>query len=215
MNSRGADSRHRLSRDRLISEAMQRARDGVGGLARLWEMAGEIEDGADLPICAKCDGIFIRKWGRDRHGHQRYRCQTCLATFSVERTAGNHLPPSKERCLMTALRSGMSIRAAARYAGVARATAHKYSHGVSARCPCGDDARHRGWCSYRVSRSPRRRAFLRLWHSGLYRLSDKEIADTFGLHTVTIRVARQDGLLGKVVDAVRKRQTDKVVRSTS
>lgn len=33
------------------------------------------------------------------------------------------------------------------------------------KCPCGEPTGHRGWCSYRVSYSSKRQAFLKRWHT--------------------------------------------------
>lgn len=57
--------------------------------------------------------------------------------------------------------AGLSIRAAARFAGVAKQTAHTVYKSLSPiQCPCGRSREHKGWCEYRVALSPARREFL-------------------------------------------------------
>lgn len=57
--------------------------------------------------------------------------------------------------------TGTGIRATARELGLHRDTVAKYYHERGpTRCQCGKPMTHRGWCSFRVSRSPGRQAFL-------------------------------------------------------
>lgn len=57
--------------------------------------------------------------------------------------------------------AGLSIRAAARFADVAKQTAHTVYRGLAPiQCPCGRQREHKGWCRYRVALSPARREFL-------------------------------------------------------
>lgn len=103
-----------------------------------------------------------RSHGKSRNGAQRWRCTTCLTTWtdSPKALAGNQLTAEKAEALRVALLAGNSVRASARIAGVSKETAALYAEGRTVKCPCGQDASHRGWCSYRVSQSPRRQRTL-------------------------------------------------------
>ena len=78
------------------------------------------------------------------------------------------------RRLAEALLQGMSIRAAARHVGCAKATAARLRKELLAQrleiglgeiyCPCGKPSNHRGWCPYRLSQSPARRGVLARLH---------------------------------------------------
>lgn len=73
----------------------------------------------------------------------------------------NFIPPDKEQKLEAAYRAGLSIRSAAQFADVAKGTARKYFRAYPPMdCPCGRRLPHRGWCSYRVAKSPKRQAIL-------------------------------------------------------
>lgn len=74
----------------------------------------------------------------------------------------NILSLIKQQKLHTAFLAGLGIRASAREAGVNRKTAVRYfvDSGAHHLCKCGKPAIHRGWCSYRVSRSRPRQIFL-------------------------------------------------------
>lgn len=85
---------------------------------------------------------------------------------------------------------GYSLRATARRVGVTRQTVSRYFKLMAAKgiirgcCGCGQPAGHVGWCSTRVSESPRRRAHLRRWHGkgndidlGVLRSKDPEFVD--------------------------------------
>lgn len=68
----------------------------------------------------------------------------------------------KRSSLRLALQMGMSIRAAARFAGYSRPSAQKWASKwrIHSNCRCGRPASHRGWCSWRLRLSPARRMFL-------------------------------------------------------
>lgn len=53
---------------------------------------------------------------------------------------------------------GATVRKVAVRAHVAKATAKRYRPTAVPDCPCGQPAGHRGWCSFRFSRSTRRQA---------------------------------------------------------
>jgi hypothetical protein len=61
-------------------------------------------------------------------------------------------------------RRGFGVRGTARLVGVSPNTAARYyPHGETIICQCGMDARHQGWCAWRVMQSPERQKFLRRW----------------------------------------------------
>src|SRR6266446_1788209 len=74
--------------------------------------------------CQSC-GQAARKFGRDRHGKQRYQCLACRKTFA-DRPAKPldemHLPLDKAIQCLKLLSEGCSIRATVRLSGVAKGT---------------------------------------------------------------------------------------------
>lgn len=73
----------------------------------------------------------------------------------------NTIDAEQQKRLERALHAGLSIRAAATYAGVNKTTAHRYFHMLpSLICPCGEPLPHKQWCAHRVAMSPNRQAFL-------------------------------------------------------
>lgn len=78
----------------------------------------------------------------------------------------NRLPAEIVETLRRLFEEGYSTRAAARVAGVSKLTAWLYLRNMpDLNCPCGRPmAGHRGWCSFRFSRSPARQKFMRQWH---------------------------------------------------
>jgi transposase-like protein/IS1 family transposase len=74
--------------------------------------------------CPTCQNE-ARKFGKDRHGNQRYQCQTCRKTFS-DRPAKPldemRLPLDKALFCLQLLSEGNSIRATVRISGVAKDT---------------------------------------------------------------------------------------------
>lgn len=71
--------------------------------------------------------------------------------------------------LRNAFQAGLSIRSAARFAGVAKGTAQRYFRMMPPLlCPCGRELPHKSWCTYRVALSPRRQEVLmRLCQGGV------------------------------------------------
>ena len=106
--------------------------------------------------------------GKTRSGNQRFRCNLCGRRF-VENPGNNQLKPAKAEALRVAFISGLSARAAARKAGVAKETASKYREawGIEAACACGQPAGHRGWCRERLKGSPSRQRLLVRLHGGI------------------------------------------------
>jgi hypothetical protein len=62
--------------------------------------------------------------------------------------------------------AGMSTREISRLTGRAKNTVARYrpERAMEPTCACGREARHRGWCRVRLSRSPRRRETLARMH---------------------------------------------------
>lgn len=117
------------------------------------------------PACRFCGGT-TKRFGRTETGYQRYRCRSCSRVMSDSprpQRGGNRLKAEKEAKLRELLAAGWSIRSAAAAAGVSKRTAELRAREIQATCPCGQPARHRGWCSWRFQRSPRRQEFLERW----------------------------------------------------
>ena len=73
------------------------------------------------PICQN----EARKFGKDRHGNQRYQCTECRKTFSdlpAKPLDEMRIPMDKALDVLGLLTEGMSIRAASRRTGVAKDT---------------------------------------------------------------------------------------------
>jgi hypothetical protein len=73
------------------------------------------------------------------------------------------------RDLRLAFKLGLSIRAAAKFAGCSNPTALKWARAYPQRlCGCGRLA-HNGWCRWRFERSPLRQAYVRSQPGGPFR----------------------------------------------
>lgn len=99
-------------------------------------------------------------WGAWQ-GIPRLRCGEC-GRASVP---GNYLKGERYTKLLDAFRRGLSARAAARAAGVAKQTAWKIRRQINDKtlCGCGDDPGHRGWCWARYRNSPSRQAAMAIF----------------------------------------------------
>lgn len=78
----------------------------------------------------------------------------------------NIISPVKFGLLYSAYKSGMSIRKAARHAGVQKRTSETYLRSFREKfgvilCSCGTPAGHKGWCSALYAQSPARQAWLK------------------------------------------------------
>jgi transposase-like protein/IS1 family transposase len=73
-----------------------------------------------LPPCPQCDGI-TRKFGKDKFGQQRFRCNVCPKTFIVEKR-GMRLEKSKAIMCLKLLVEGNSVRSTERITTVHRDT---------------------------------------------------------------------------------------------
>jgi hypothetical protein len=73
----------------------------------------------------------------------------------------NSLPTAIVAELHALFRAGIGVRASARRLGISKITAQRYYREFpELKCPCGEPARHRGWCQHRVALSPERQNFL-------------------------------------------------------
>jgi transposase-like protein/IS1 family transposase len=86
--------------------------------------------------CQEC-GSEVKKFGKDRNGHQRYRCLSCNKTFieAYERPLGEmRLSLDKAISVIKLLTEGCSIRSAERVTGVEKRTILSLLELVGARC---------------------------------------------------------------------------------
>lgn len=87
----------------------------------------------------------------------------------------NWLPVQKRRDVVTLLMAGFSVRETARSVGCSKVTVGQYRKLIAAaehcglddarlpKCSCGLPSGHKGWCSFRVSKSAARQKFLDRW----------------------------------------------------
>lgn len=75
--------------------------------------------------CRKCKG-GIRKFGFNRNGSRRYRCDKCKITFSEFVMDGKLISEDKLGLIIKLYDQKMSVRKSAFVAGVARGTIEKY-----------------------------------------------------------------------------------------
>ena len=71
-------------------------------------------------LCSQCGGT-IRKFGKDKHGQQRFHCNPCNKTFITEKKP-MRLERSKAILCLKLLVEGNSIRSTERITGVHRDT---------------------------------------------------------------------------------------------
>ena len=86
--------------------------------------------------CEKCNGE-TKRFGRDRRGHQRYRCLNCKVTFieSYERPLGDmRLSLEKAIAVIQHLVEGCSIRSTERITGTDKRTILSLLEAVGERC---------------------------------------------------------------------------------
>lgn len=87
------------------------------------------------PSCT-CGSAAVR-WGKDRDGHQRYRCKACRKTFASRppKPLGSmRLPADKAALCLSLLVEGNSIRSTERVTGVHRDTICKLLRRVGDKC---------------------------------------------------------------------------------
>lgn len=86
--------------------------------------------------CKECDAK-TKKFGKDRHGNQRYRCTKCGKTFLESKkrlVAGMTIPEDKVLLCLQLLCEGNSIRSTSRISGVVRNTLMKLLSIVGPAC---------------------------------------------------------------------------------
>jgi transposase-like protein/IS1 family transposase len=86
--------------------------------------------------CQAC-GSEAKKFGKDRNGHQRFRCLSCKKTFieAYERPLGNmRLSEEKALSVLKLLVEGCSIRSAERITGVEKRTILSLLETVGKKC---------------------------------------------------------------------------------
>ena len=72
------------------------------------------------------------------------------------------LPEAKQKLLAEEwTKPGATARKVSKAAGVAKRTAVSYRAETVPNCPCGQPAGHKGWCAYRVERSPERQKVIK------------------------------------------------------
>jgi len=114
----------------------------------------------ECPICG-ADLSYYKKGARAR-------CAGCEYDDTVKGVV--RMRKFMRACAM--LDKGYSIREVARMTGLAKQTvqtikdqtAYYLGEYDEVKCGCGGKAGHRGWCWWRLQRSPKRRAFLARWH---------------------------------------------------
>lgn len=81
------------------------------------------------------------------------------------------------------LAKGASLRQVSSATGMAKGTVAKLrkvlmlAAGINPRCPCGQLAGHRGWCSHRYANSPARQEVIARLHDKKSRADDRTGAD--------------------------------------
>src|SRR5271156_5619045 len=126
-------------------------------------------DGETGLACVRC-GRSLRKFGHRGDGLQRFQCPACL-TVICEPHQKYYFTPKQIVKLFKAWRQGLVVKEAGSASGIkSTITIRKYFAAFRQEfgdsfCPCGKNALHRGWCSYRLQKSPKRQAFLKSWHT--------------------------------------------------
>ena len=84
---------------------------------------------AEHPVCPKCQGDDIGRWGF-QCGRQRYRCNSCSATFNAFSCTplARLRYPEKWNNYLTGMTCSMTLRASASEYGIALETAFRWRH---------------------------------------------------------------------------------------
>src|SRR6266850_1569179 len=82
--------------------------------------------------CSAC-GRSVRKFGKDKHGQQRFHCNPCNKTFIIEKRS-MRLQREKALLCLKLLVEGNSVRSTERITGVHRDTVLHLLEVVGARC---------------------------------------------------------------------------------
>lgn len=115
-----------------------------------------------------CGGA-LRKHGHTRNGCQRFRYASCGASSTNSRNPDGEISRAKLRELRELFRAGQSARESMESSGLADMTVRKYFGWFELlygprMCACGQPMKHRGWCSVRYAKSPKRQEFMKKWH---------------------------------------------------
>lgn len=87
--------------------------------------------------CKRCQHENAKRFGKDRKGHQRYRCAHCSKTFTEPHKGhffGMYTPSEKAALILKMLVEGMSVRSVERLTGVHRDTILKLLVLAGERC---------------------------------------------------------------------------------
>lgn len=128
------------------------------------------------PWCVKCRKR-TKAYGVTRDAVQRWMCNWCSVSFLGTRVSKSSIVgeyPDMVRKVakldeaIPLFRSGCSTREVMKRIGVSNGTANKFRRialkDFNARCKCGEQAGHRGWCYWRFQHSPKRQEFMKQWH---------------------------------------------------
>lgn len=127
-------------------------------------------------VCPKCMG-YVKLYGKTVRGKQRYSClsRDCAGwqkpfVYARAKVGNNRLPDEKAKIVKQILLGGISIRWTVRLTGVSKQTVRRIERqlrleGEKRVCPCGLDAKHQGWCSFRFRQSPARQSFMKRWRA--------------------------------------------------
>lgn len=110
----------------------------------------------------------MRRWGTTNGGIPRIACLPCGTYIQIARSRIAVRKRAKLNQAIILFRAGRSTRDVMAVLNVANKTANNWRRialkDYKALCGCGQEAGHRGWCSFRLKESPKRRAFLMRWH---------------------------------------------------
>ena len=99
-------------------------------------------------IAPACPHKDSKKFGKDRHGNQRYRCQLCGCTWTAKKAASPlepmRIPVSDAKAILQLLLEGSSIRSTERITGVHRDTICRLIVRFGDACRAFMDKRMRG-----------------------------------------------------------------------
>ncbi|MBQ4333440.1 MAG: IS1595 family transposase [Clostridia bacterium] len=84
-------------------------------------------------VCQRCGSKRISKYGKDRKGHQRYKCSGCATTFietSYTPIAYSHYDLNRWKKYISMMLSGASIQKSAEACGISYRTAFIWRHKI-------------------------------------------------------------------------------------
>lgn len=109
----------------------------------------------------------------------------------------NFLSSDRQREIERLLREGKSVRQVALAVGCVKNTVTRYRRvlNVSARCGCGQDSRHNGWCAWRYNESVERQRWMRVWTMPSKLLGRAtEIRERYKAGESTFKLAKEFGV---------------------